>query len=79
MLRSFFLLTNIDLGFNADNLLLVAFGNPHDGKFTPEQEVIIFKKTVQGLKALPGVAEVAINNSLPGYNPGGRYEKLPRA
>jgi len=74
MLRSFFLLTHIDLGFNVDNLLLVAFGNPHDGKLTPEQEVITFKKTVQGLKALPGVAEVAINNSLPGYNPGGRYE-----
>jgi predicted permease len=74
MLRSFFLLTHIDLGFNVDNLLFVAFGDPHEGKFTPKQEEIIFQKTIQGLKALPSVIEVAINNSLPGYNPGGRYE-----
>jgi putative ABC transport system permease protein len=74
MIRSFFLLTHIDLGFNADRLLFVAFGSPHSGTYPPGQEAIIFQKIVERLKSLPGVADVAINNSLPGYNAGGRHE-----
>ncbi len=74
MIRSFYALTHIDLGFNAKNLLFVAFGPPRGGNYTPEQQEIIVKKVVERLKAMPGVAELAINNSLPGYNPGGRYE-----
>jgi putative ABC transport system permease protein len=74
MMRSFFLLTHIDLGFNTDHLLFVAFGNPHSDNYLPGQEAIIFQKIVGRLKALPGVTNVAINNSLPGYNPGARHE-----
>jgi putative ABC transport system permease protein len=74
MIRSFFLLTHIDLGFKLDNLLFVAFRNAHGGKFTSPQEEITFQKILEGLRALPGVEEVAINSSLPGYNPGLRHE-----
>jgi putative ABC transport system permease protein len=74
MMRSFFLLTHIDLGFNLDHLLFVAFGNPHGDSYQPGQEAVIFQKIVERLKGLPGVTDVAINNSLPGYNPGGRHE-----
>jgi predicted permease len=74
MMRSFYLLTHIDLGFNLNHILFLAFGNPHSDNHQPGQEAIIFQKIIGRLKALPGVVDVAINNSLPGYNPGRRYE-----
>jgi putative ABC transport system permease protein len=74
MIRSFYELTHIELGFNAKNLLFVATWSPLKSNSTPEKQGIIFKKVVERLKALPGVTELAINNSLPGYNPSRRYE-----
>ncbi len=74
MIRSFYALTHIDLGFNVKNLLFVAIGPPRGGNYKPEQQELIFKKILERLKAMPGVAELAINNSLPGYNPSRRYE-----
>jgi predicted permease len=74
MMRSFFVLTHIDLGFNIDHVLFLAFGNPHGDNYQPGQEAVIVHKIVEHLKALPGVTDVAINNSLPGYNPGERHE-----
>jgi putative ABC transport system permease protein len=74
MIRSFYELTHIELGFNAKNLLFVATWSPLAGNSTPEKQGIIFKKVVERLKAMPGVTELAINNSLPGYNPSKRYE-----
>jgi putative ABC transport system permease protein len=74
MIRSFYELTHIDLGFNAKNLLFVATWSPRRGDEKPEEQGISFKKIVERLKVLPGVTELAINNSLPGYNPSRRYE-----
>jgi putative ABC transport system permease protein len=74
MIRSFYELTHIDLGFNAKNLLFVATWSPRRGDEKPEEQGIKFKKIVERLKVLPGVTELAINNSLPGYNPSRRYE-----
>jgi putative ABC transport system permease protein len=74
MMRSFYELTHIDLGFNAKNLLFVATWAPRHGDSAPQQEAVKFQKIVERLKALPGVTELAINNSLPGYNPSRRYE-----
>jgi putative ABC transport system permease protein len=74
MIRSFYEITHIELGFNAKNLLFVASWSPLAGNSTPEKQGIIFKKIVERLRAMPGVTELAINNSLPGYNPSRRYE-----
>jgi predicted permease len=77
MIRSFFQLTHIDLGFNPDHLLFVAFGDRdsrNGWNSSLEQDEIVLRKIVQRLKETPGVTEVAINNSLPGYNPGQRHE-----
>ena len=74
MIRSFYELTHIELGFNAKNLLFVATWSPLKSNSAPEKQGIIFKKVVERLKAIPGVTELAINNSLPGYNPSRRYE-----
>jgi putative ABC transport system permease protein len=74
MIRSFYELTHIDLGFNDKNLLFVATWSPRRGDEKPEEQAVKFKKIVERLKVLPGVTELAINNSLPGYNPSKRYE-----
>jgi putative ABC transport system permease protein len=74
MMRSFYLLTHIDLGFDLNHVLFLAFGDPHGDNHQPGQEAIIFQKIVGRLKALPGVTDVAINNSLPGYNASLRHE-----
>ncbi len=74
MIRSFYELTHIDLGFNAKNLLFVATFSTRGANYKPEQEEITFKKILERLKTMPGVTELAINNSLPGYNPSRRYE-----
>jgi putative ABC transport system permease protein len=74
MIRSFYELTHIDLGFNGKNLLFVATWSPRRGGEKPEEQSIRFKKIAERLRVLPGVTELAINNSLPGYNPSRRYE-----
>jgi putative ABC transport system permease protein len=67
MIRSFYTLTHIDLGFKAKNLFFApvgAWGN----KATPQQQDNA-KRIEEGLKAIPGVTDLVVNNSLPGYNP----------
>lgn len=76
MIRSFYLLTHVDVGFNPQNILLAAFmpppsraQTPHLEWFFSSQGQVILKKIVERLKALPGVAEVAVQDTLPGYGP----------
>jgi putative ABC transport system permease protein len=75
MIRSFYELTHIDLGFNAKNLFFAPVGLRSASKGATQQQSDA-RRTVEfeRLKALPGVIEIAINNSLPGYNPGRRFE-----
>ena len=70
MIRSFFVVTHIDLGFDPRNLVMAPLGTPSGRYDTPEQNKNFVKKVLQSLSTLPGVAEVAVNNSLPGYNGG---------
>jgi putative ABC transport system permease protein len=76
MIRSFYELTHIDLGFNAKNLFFAPVGLRLASKEATQQQQGDIRKTVEfeRLKALPGVIEIAVNNSLPGYNPGRRFE-----
>jgi putative ABC transport system permease protein len=77
MIRTLFLLTHVDLGFNPKNVLMVAFIPPPThaklppGKWftSPEGEVVL-QKVVDRLKTLPGVADVSIQDTIPGYGPG---------
>ena len=76
MMRSFFLLTHVNLGFNPKNVLLVAFMPPPSHNVTPAvrgfaspQRRVLLQEVVQRLKALPGVADVAIEDTVPGYGP----------
>jgi len=76
LLRSFFLLTHVNLGFNPKNVLLVVFLPPPSHNLTPAvkrfatpQGRVLLQEVVQRLKSLPGVADVAIEDTLPGYGP----------
>jgi putative ABC transport system permease protein len=70
MIRSFLVVTHIDLGFNPRDLVVAPIGAPPGRYETPEQNKVFADKILQGLKTLPGVADAAVNNSLPGYNGG---------
>jgi putative ABC transport system permease protein len=76
MMRSLYLLTHVDMGFDPKNILVVAFAPPRGhSQFpdrakmaSPEGQVLI-QKDMERLRALPGVAAVAVNNTIPGYGP----------
>ena len=77
MMRSFFLLTRVDLGFNPKNVLLLYFMPPpsHDRtssaqRFASPQGRAVLLGVVERLKALHGVTHVSIEDALPGYSPG---------
>lgn len=69
-IRSFFVMTRVDLGFNPKNLFIAAFGLADSRHATPEQGAAFFQKSIQALQTTPGVAQVAVNSTLPGYNGG---------
>ena len=83
MMRSFFLLTHVDLGFNPKNVLFVIFAPPlsHNKitvpphqKFASPQGLAMLRDVADRLKALPGVANVAIEDAMPGYSPSAGYK-----
>jgi putative ABC transport system permease protein len=81
MMRSFFALKRVDLGFNPKNVLLLYFMPPpsHDRtsssqRFTSPQGRAVLLAVVERLKALPGVTHVSIEDALPGYSPGRGYQ-----
>ena len=62
--------------FNPKNILLVGFIPPPTHSKTPPVEwffspqgQVVLRKVVDRLKALPGVVEVAVQDTLPGYGP----------
>jgi putative ABC transport system permease protein len=76
MMRSFFLITHVDLGFNPKNILVIAIAPPRGHDQTPDRAKIsspqwqaTLKTIAERLKTLPGVEEVAVNNTIPGYGP----------
>jgi putative ABC transport system permease protein len=77
LMRSFFFLTRVDLGFNPKNVLLLYFMPPpsHDRtssaqRFASPQGRAVLLSVVERLKAMPGVTYVSIEDALPGYSPG---------
>jgi len=68
LIHSFIKLTHVDLGFSSKNLIFGAFGP--SGKSSYDGRGNFVELVSQRLERLPGVDEVAVNNSLPGYNTG---------
>jgi putative ABC transport system permease protein len=78
MMRSLYKLTHIDLGFNAKNILVAGFAPsrksaqlPDRALMTSEEGHARFQRAVEKIRELPGVASVAVNNTIPGYGPSG--------
>jgi putative ABC transport system permease protein len=75
MMRSFYVLAHVDLGFNPKNVLLTFFVPPHTTGggsriYASERGRVILRDVVERLKALPGVRSVAVEDTIVGYGPG---------
>src|SRR5271170_2511877 len=83
MMRSFFLLTHVDLGFNPKNVLFAVFAprlshqkisvSPLQ-KFASPEGLAQVRDVAERLKNLPGVAHVSIEDAMPGYSPSAGYK-----
>jgi predicted permease len=78
MMRSLYKLTHIDLGFNAKNILVAAFAPSRKSDQLPDRALMTtaegharFQRAVEKIRQLPGVASVAVSNTIPGYGPSG--------
>ncbi|MFL6334299.1 MAG: ABC transporter permease [Pyrinomonadaceae bacterium] len=65
MLKSFYRLQNVDLGFNAENVLTMQVSLPRTVYSKPEQVTGFYDQTLQRIKALPGVKAVGATSKLP--------------
>jgi len=81
MIRSFYLLTHVDLGFSPRNVLMTVFlPSPSHAKLPPiksfasSEGQAVLQDVMDRLKALPGVVSVAIEDAMPGYSPSRGYE-----
>ena len=77
MIRTLFLLTHVDLGFNPKNVLMVAFIPPPAHAKVPPSKWFnsprgeaVLQEVVDRVKRLPGVVDVSIQDTIPGYGPG---------
>jgi putative ABC transport system permease protein len=81
MTRSFYLLTHVDMGFNPKNVLLTVFLPPPSHsripsaqRFASPQGQALLRAVVEHMKTLPGVTQVAVEDTLPGYGPTRGYQ-----
>jgi len=80
MIRSLFVLTHVDLGFNPRNVLVAYFSpkGPNQAvdraKLASPQRGVMLRQVAERLKNLPGVSDASIEDALPGYSPSGGPE-----
>ena len=65
LMKSFWLLTNVNPGFQADHLLTVHVSLPEQKYFDKSQVIDFFQRVPEQLSALPGVKAVSAVNRLP--------------
>jgi putative ABC transport system permease protein len=77
MIRSFFVLTHVDLGFNPRNVLVTFFLHKPPNQVPDKASValaarsreVMVPQVAERLKNLPGVSAASIEDALPGYSP----------
>jgi putative ABC transport system permease protein len=76
MIRSLYMLTHIDMGFDPKNILIAAFAPARSTDQLPDRALMAsaegrarFEKVMEKIRELPGVERVAVNNTIPGYGP----------
>jgi len=65
LIRSFVLLSDVDLGFDVTNLLTVSTSLPESKYGQPAQRTAFFERVLHGIVRLPGVRSAALTSSLP--------------
>lgn len=70
MLKSFYRLQNVDLGFIPDNILTMQISLPRTLYYEPAKVTAFYDQTLQRIKTLPGVKNVAVISKLPLSGPG---------
>jgi putative ABC transport system permease protein len=74
LMRSFFALQQVNLGFNPSHILVVRLPLPQDRYKTAAQLTGFFRPLLERLKAMPGVVDATETSTLPPY--GGIRSKL---
>ena len=67
MIRSFYALTHVDLGFNPSRVAAAVITYPPNRRLTPDQNRIFLQSVLQHVEALPGVDSVGVSLELPPY------------
>jgi len=76
MMRSLYMLTHVDLGFDPKNLIVIALAPSRAVDQLPDRTLLgtpeghaRFQRIVQKIKELPEVESVAVDNTIPAYGP----------
>ncbi|HXW90003.1 MAG TPA: ABC transporter permease [Terriglobales bacterium] len=65
LIRSFVRLSNVELGFNPQNVLTAMIMLPESRYSAPNRQAAFFKEAIRRIEALPGVESVAAADSVP--------------
>src|SRR5437016_4196358 len=68
MMRSFFVITHVDLGFNPKNVLVAELSTPNGSYNTPQKVKLLYQQVLQRVAALPGVLAVSESLGVPPYD-----------
>src|SRR6266576_3643451 len=68
MMRSFFVITHVDLGFNPKNVLVAELSTPNGSYNTPQKVKLLYQQILQRVAALPGVLAVSDSLGVPPYD-----------
>ena len=68
MMRSFLVITHVDLGFNPQNVLVAGLSTPKGSYDTPQKIKLLYQQVLQRVAALPGVLAVSESFGVPPYD-----------
>jgi len=78
LMRSFFTLTHVDLGFNPANMLYARVAPAADDRYdTAAKKQLFFEQVLQRVQALPGVITATVSLSVPPLSGAGSFITVP--
>jgi putative ABC transport system permease protein len=78
LMRSFFTLTHVDLGFNPERLLYTRIVPAVDDRYdTAVKKKLFFEQILQRVKAVPGVTTATVSLSMPPLGGAGSFITIP--
>src|SRR5437899_682734 len=78
MMRSFFTLTHVDLGFNPERMFYARIVPAVDDRYdTPVKKKLFFEQILKRVKAVPGVINATVSLSMPPLGGAGSYITVP--